>query len=332
MHHETTREQSTDEYGNGALSTDARRFGLTTSAMRIGGGTVVVRHGRRTESDTATILLHGAAGAWSTWTPLLSAADASEPARPVRLADLIILDLPGWGESSLPANPDTLTIESLAATVADVARALGYRRWVVLGHSMGGVVALHLAASEPEATVAVGLVSPTTFAVRDSVRHPITGSGAVPAFAGLLLVMRALAGLGLSGRGLLALVGRLHLLRAVTAPLFAHPARVHPSVIEALTQEIRPAQFARAAARLGGYDAAGIWGGVRCPVEVGIGDADAFVGEHDADLLRACLDTVRISTVPGTGHFAHVERPEAVLRLLHGVLSIGDRTVTAHAA
>lgn len=329
---DNTRDVSTDEYGVSVLSTDARRFGLTTSAMRICGGTVVVRHGRRTDSDTATILLHGAAGAWSTWTPLLSAADAAEKAHAVRLADLIIPDLPGWGESSLPANPDTLTIESLAATVADLARALGYRRWVVLGHSLGGVVALHLAASEPEATVAVGLVSPTTFAVRDSVRRPLTDSGAVPAFAGLLLVMRALAGLGMSGRGLLAAVGRLHLLHAVTAPLFAHPGRVHSSVVDALAREIRPAQFARAAARLGGYDAAGVWAGVRCPVEVGIGDADAFVGENDADRLRACLDTVHISTVPGTGHFAHVERPAAVLQLLRGVLGVDARTLSAHAA
>ncbi|MFO7690482.1 MAG: alpha/beta hydrolase [Cryobacterium sp.] len=313
------------------MSTDPHRFGLTTSAMQVCNGSVVVRHGRRTGSDTARILLHGAAGSWSTWTPLLSASDTAGTADAFSLTDLIIPDLPGWGDSPLPADPNTVTIESLAATVGAVARALGYRSWVVVGHSMGGVVALELAGTEPGATLAVGLVSPTTFAVRDSVQHPLTGSAMVPAFAGLLAVLRVLALLRVSGRGLLNVLSRAHLLRAFAAPLFAHPTRIHSSVLEALTREIRPAQFARAAARLGAYDAVGAWERIGCPVEMGVGDADAFVVDHDADRLRACIRTIRVSTLPGTGHFAHLERPAAVLRLLRSVLTDPARADAARA-
>ncbi|HSP74609.1 MAG TPA: hypothetical protein VLO31_00160, partial [Cryobacterium sp.] len=90
------------------LSSDARAFGLTTSSMRLSRATVAVRHGRRTGSDTATILLHGAAGSWTTWTPLLAAATSSGRA----MTDLIIPDLPGWGDSPLPAEGPTRSIEA----------------------------------------------------------------------------------------------------------------------------------------------------------------------------------------------------------------------------
>src|SRR5690606_22704174 len=46
-------------------------------------------------SDTATLLLHGAAGSWTTWLPLIRASqEAGSP-----LQNVVALDLPGWGES-----------------------------------------------------------------------------------------------------------------------------------------------------------------------------------------------------------------------------------------
>ncbi|WP_166791727.1 alpha/beta fold hydrolase [Cryobacterium frigoriphilum] len=321
---------STEAIGAGycpfPISTDPRQFGLTTSTMRLAHGVVVVRHGRRTLGDTATILLHGAAGSWTTWTPLLAAAASGTPASQrhaetdaatLPLTDLIVADLPGWGESALAADPADRTVEALAATVAEVARALGYRRWVVLGHSMGGFVALQLAASEPESTVSVALISPTTFSVIDSVRHPVTRGAALPAYTALLMMMRLLAGLGRVGEALIAGVARLSLLRLLVSPLFDRAARMDATVIAALASEVRPVGFTVASAQAGGYDAAERWSRIVCPVRSVTGDSDVFIAASDAERLRGVIANFETVIMAGAGHFAHIERPFTVLTALN---------------
>ncbi|MDH6236198.1 alpha/beta fold hydrolase [Cryobacterium sp. CG_9.6] len=309
----------TSGYAPFALATDARRFGLTTSAMRLGPGSasVWVRHGRRTDNDTATILLHGAAGSWTTWTPLLQAA--SEDSRRLgtsELRDLIIPDLPGWGDTPLPADTSDLTIETMAATIADIARALGYRRWNVVGHSMGGLIALQLAAAETRATVSVGLVSATTFSVIDSVRHPVALFRLLPGYTALLQVMRLLHLAGTPGRALVTGLDRLHLLRGVVSPLFRHAGRIHPSVIAAFAREVRPHGFSLASARAGEYDAVASWSRIVCPVRASVGDRDVFVAASDAHRLRAIITNFSIVTLANAGHFGHLERPCEVVRAL----------------
>ncbi len=302
-------------YSPFALDSDALHFGLTTSSMRLRGGPVVVRHGRRTNSATATILLHGAAGSWTTWTPLLQAAHATER----DLDDLIIPDLPGWGDTPLPADESTLTVESMAETVAEMARALGYERWNVVGHSMGGFVALQLAASETRATASVGLVSATSFSIQDSVRHPIRHFSVLPAFSALLLTMRLLRLVRLGGgasSGLIRVLARLNLMRGLVAPLFRRPGVIDSTVVVALGTEVRPAGFVLAAVRAGAYDAPGRWAQIVCPVRAVHGDNDVFVTADDDVRLRAAVPQCVISTIAGSGHFGQIERPlEVLLRL-----------------
>ena len=294
------------------LTNDARGLRLTTSSMRLSRATVSVRHGRRTGSDTATILLHGAAGSWTTWTPLLAAADASG----VALTDLIIPDLPGWGDSPFPADGPSRSIEATAAVVAEIARALGYTSWTVIGHSLGGFVALELAASETRATAFVGLVSATTYSVMDTVRHPVARCTALPGYGALLPVMRALAAAGRVGDGLIRLLHRTNLLRLLSAPLFHRPELLHGSVVDALASELRPHAFAVASALAGGYDADRSWSRIECVVRAVQGDGDVFVAATDAARLHTVIPGFEHTTVPGTGHFAHVEKPFATLRRL----------------
>jgi pimeloyl-ACP methyl ester carboxylesterase len=280
--------------------------------MHLRGGTVAVRHGRRSTSDTATILLHGAAGSWTTWTPLLQAAEAI--ARD--LTDLIIPDLPGWGDSPRAADESSVGVESMAELVADVARSLGYERWNVVGHSMGGFIALQLAASEPRATSSVGLVSATSFSIQDSVRHPIRHFSVLPAFTTLLMTMRMLRLAGHLNRGLVRAVTYLGLLPALVAPLFSRPGAVHPTVVASLGAEVRPVGFVLAAERAGAYNASTQWAQIRCPVRSVHGDDDIFVAADDDKRLRAVVPHCVISTIPGAGHFSQIERPlEVLLRL-----------------
>lgn len=66
-------------------------------------------------------------------------------------------DLPGYGRSD-PVEPDEYAIPALAERVAGLAVGLGWDRFVLVGHSWGGAIACHLAASHPDRIDALVLV------------------------------------------------------------------------------------------------------------------------------------------------------------------------------
>lgn len=72
----------------------------------------------------------------------------------------ILLDSPGAARSPLPAG-DVLTVQSLAATVLELLEHLGVAQNVtIVGHSMGCLVALHIAQLAPEKVVGLVLLGP----------------------------------------------------------------------------------------------------------------------------------------------------------------------------
>jgi pimeloyl-ACP methyl ester carboxylesterase len=291
-----------------ALLTDPRALGLRRTEVRTAVGTLVVHAGREA-GGSATVVLHGAAGSWTTWTPLLAASDrAGTP-----IGDVLAIDLPGWGGSPGPVP----SIPDLAEAIAGLAQGAGYATWRLLGHSLGGFVALDLAARRPDAVLGVGLVSPTGPAVVEAVRHPLRGGLRLPWFAGMRLAMGALGLLPGEGRGLLASFDRMGLLGPLSAPLFARaPDR---SVVEALAMEARPSAFRAATREAAGYDLAR-WRGIRCPVRSVRGARDVFVGPRDAETLGQLLPDFAEIVLGDAGHFAAVEQPEAVLAALAPVL------------
>jgi 3-oxoadipate enol-lactonase len=87
------------------------------------------------------VMLHGIGGGKAQWAPQL---------------DLLALhgwraiawDMPGYGESQMPAGD--YTFAGLAASLTRLLDALAIERAIVLGHSMGGMVALETYAQAPE--------------------------------------------------------------------------------------------------------------------------------------------------------------------------------------
>ncbi len=309
-----------------ALVTREGDVGLRRQAVGTSVGRVVVRAGRR-RTATATILLHGAAGSWTTWTPLIVASDRS--GRP--LQDLVVPDLRGWGESG--ALDEDTDVAKMAASVAEVARSLGYSRWNVVGHSLGGFVALELAAREPAATRGVVLVSSTGAGVMDAVRHPWRAVGLLPGFVGMLVAMRLLDATGALGRTLVPALRRLRLLRLAAAPLFAHPFAIDRSVVDALGDEIRPGSFLAATRAAAAYDETR-WRAISAPVLSLRGRTDVFAGHHDEKIFAALIPGFSAHLIAGAGHFAHIERPDIVLEAIRSTFDarIGTRRARAGVA
>src|SRR3982074_3752279 len=76
-----------------------------------------------------------------------------------QVATVHVIDLPGM---ALPPSlmPRDATFPQLADYVAHVAQTLGVRRAVVVGHSLGGGVALHLALDRPDLVEGLVLLAP----------------------------------------------------------------------------------------------------------------------------------------------------------------------------
>ena len=93
---------------------------------------------------------------------------------------VIALDLRGCGESGVPA--EGFRIVDLAADVRAVCRAARVDRAVLCGHSLGGTVALEVAALEPRLAAGVALLDPVVL-FPESVRRQAL-ERLVPALAG----------------------------------------------------------------------------------------------------------------------------------------------------
>jgi 3-oxoadipate enol-lactonase len=97
----------------------------------------------------AVVCIHGLGGSSNNWTPVLSAFEGMKVIRP---------DLPGSARSALGAQP--LSIELYVDTLASVLSELGVSKAHVVAHSMGTVVAQHLAIKHPELVRSLALFGP----------------------------------------------------------------------------------------------------------------------------------------------------------------------------
>jgi pimeloyl-ACP methyl ester carboxylesterase len=74
---------------------------------------------------------------------------------------VVIIDRPGSGYSTRPSNA-AATIKAQADTIARFAKAVGLERPLVVGHSLGGAIALTLALDHPDQVAGLALLAPAT--------------------------------------------------------------------------------------------------------------------------------------------------------------------------
>ena len=106
---------------------------------------VPIRYHSEGRGEPALVFIHGWACDRSHWTEQVERFGAER--------QVITLDLAGHGESG--RDRKSWTIESLGEDVRAVVIALDVRRVVLIGHSLGGAVALEAASRMPERVVAV---------------------------------------------------------------------------------------------------------------------------------------------------------------------------------
>ena len=97
----------------------------------------------------AVVCIHGLGGSSNNWTPVLSAFEGMKVVRP---------ELPGSARSALASQP--LSIDLYVDTLASVLGELGVSKAHVVAHSMGTIVAQHLAVKHPELVKSLALFGP----------------------------------------------------------------------------------------------------------------------------------------------------------------------------
>ncbi|MCW2958058.1 MAG: alpha/beta hydrolase [Solirubrobacterales bacterium] len=115
--------------------------------MRLHGHDIVFRH---EGTGPVVLLIHGMAGSRSAWQhtvgPLVAAGYT-----------VVAPDLPGHGDSA--ASSGDSSIGALAATLRDLLLSLGHERATLVGHSLGGGIAMQFSYLFPEHTERLVLVS-----------------------------------------------------------------------------------------------------------------------------------------------------------------------------
>ena len=252
------------------------------------------------------VLLHGFLGAGADWRAVTE-----------RLQErywCIAPDLPGHGRNrpALPERP--LTLRGLAGELRRSLQALGAGPAHVLGYSLGGRLALHLALACPGQVRALLLESAS----------PGLENRQARAERRALDDRRAAE---LRAQGMAAFLETWYAM-----PLFA-TLRRHPAALQSLVhgrETNDPAWMARILADLSPGRQPALWKrlpGLRLPVLWLAGELDPA---YAANLGRAAglLPEVRTALAPESGHNLHVEAPEWFYRQVSGFLAQVDAEST----
>ncbi len=229
---------------------------------------------------------------------------------------VLALDFPGSGGSARPANDD-YSPAFFTRFVAAFLDALGVDNAAVLGNSLGGLVGLRLALSEPERVTALGLV----------------------ASAGLgREVTYALRSLALPGYGRLAVgwgkrpPGAAQRALGRSALLFARPRRVPREWLKeqyrlARMQGFLEAQLATVRAQVGLRGQREVLtdrlAQLEVPTIVVWGTRDRVVPYSQAKEAASWLQEGSLELIPDCGHLPHVEQPERFMSGLGRFLGDG---------
>ncbi|MGI9414266.1 MAG: acetoin dehydrogenase dihydrolipoyllysine-residue acetyltransferase subunit, partial [Hyphomicrobiales bacterium] len=236
--------------------------------------------------DTSVVLIHGFGadlGAWMFVQPGLAETTRT-----------YALDLPGHGGSAKDVGG--ATVSDFAETVAAFMAACGIGSAHLVGHSLGGGVAIEMALRDPASVASLSLVAP---------------SGLGPDINGAFI------------QGFIE-AGRRKELKPVLEELVADPSLISRDMINDVLKFKRldgviPALTAIAEAAFGGGRQQTVLadrlGEIACPVQVIWGADDRILPASHADAFSGA-----VHILPDTGHMPHMEQAAEVTRLISALI------------
>jgi pimeloyl-ACP methyl ester carboxylesterase len=251
-------------------------------------------------SGPVLLLVHGMAGTLDTWRSVIDplAHDAT----------VLAVDLPGHGSSS-PGGGD-YSLGSLATFLRDVLMALGHERVTLVGHSLGGGIAMQFSYQFPEMIERLVLVSSGGLGLEV---NPALRAASLPG-ADLFLSLTAGATKRVSG-----LTGRV--LRAGhvrPTPGLEELARSYSSLADADRRSAFLATVRSVVGLSGQTVAAGdrLHLASETPVLLVWGADDPIIPVEHARAAHELLPHATLAVFEDVRHFPHVEAPERFVAVL----------------
>ena len=249
----------------------------------------------------AVVALHGIGDDGACWRPVADDLASDH--------DVVLLDARGHGRSDGPVVG--YTTGDHVADVVGVLAVLGLQRPLLLGHSMGAVTALALAALHPGLPGRIALEDPPPWWSRPSTPTEEELARTRSLQATILALKRRTH-------------GELLEIQREAAPRWSEPAlrrwadstqRLSPHVPLALEEQHRTNS------ELGWTT---LLSGVRCPALLLHGDTDrgGALDAATARALRRHVPHVEVAHLPGAGHTPRHEDPRGYLMAVRGFLAI----------
>jgi pimeloyl-ACP methyl ester carboxylesterase len=251
------------------------------------------------------LFIHGLGGAWQNW--LLNMPAFADTHR------VVALDLPGFGESEMPADGD-LSIRGFAKAVDAVCTELDIDCPIVVGNSMGGFAGAELAISYPTRVKKLVLVSAAGISTEHVRREPLV------AFARLWAATT-------SRTATLAdpVVRRTRLRRLFLQTVVLHPEKLSVPLTAELVQGAGRPGFVGALGELIGYSFRDRLPQIEVSVLIVWGRQDLLVPVGDAERFEHLIGPNAHKVIfEDTGHLAMLERPGRFNELLAGFIA-GER-------
>lgn len=237
----------------------------------------------------------------------------------------IWMDFRGHGRSAAPRQQQRLTIDLIADDIAALCQKRQVEQAVILGQSMGGSIALALAARHPElARALILLASPG----RDPAKFIMAQPFSRIAWRGLTAANRiapgvlrtAHKGLAIWQRGI---VGR-HLLRElIRGGGFNHELARTDDIDEYIEEVLKVDSklFFDLADDMSGFDVGQFGDRVRCPVLLIAGVRDKVVPPQETAYIASKLPEAELAMLAHGSHCPHFDDPGTVSRLIDEFLS-----------
>jgi 3-oxoadipate enol-lactonase len=212
---------------------------------------------------------------------------------------LLRYDLPGHGTSPLPQQP--YSIEDLSAQLGRLLRDGGFQKAHVAGISLGGLIAQHCAATNPQTVDRLILIDTTPRYV-DELRHMWGVRAKTAREEGVSALIDGLLKIWFSDEAVARNVPSVQYVRAALA---RSSGEGYALACEALAS----ADLREDASR------------IRAPTLIICGDNDIASFLDAARWLEQNIAQATLKWIPGTRHASVIEKPEHAIRLLRDFLT-----------
>jgi 3-oxoadipate enol-lactonase len=230
------------------------------------------------------VLIHGLGGTSNVWVPLLPAL-----ARNRRIS----FDLPGSGRSA--RFEGALSVELFVEKTLLVMDKAGVRSAHVVAHSMGTIVAAHLAAAHSSRVLSLALFGPL-LAPPEPARSSIRARAAKAREGDMQPIADALVQVSIS----------------------SETKQKRPAAIAFVRESLMRQDcdgYARSCEALAGMQPADATK-IACPTLLVTGDEDAVAPPQSVRMMGEKIKGSRVEVLRGCGHWTPVEKPEECISLL----------------